>query len=139
MASDKLKELLQQFKICLDEEEFYEFPSFSLPWYSDEAHTNVEVEIDVRGTGQSIQVYLSPDLCGIVPRTLVMACEMRDGDMKRMVVSRELKENMAPELEGELVEAYNAYLIAGPDEFLTVLRNLLAKAPGPLTRFTSTK
>ena len=89
-----LKQLLETYGISIDRPGIYEFAPISLPWFSNDFKTNIEIELikDEKNKGYVFHVLLVPDFEGIVERTVVLAAEMDTMfDLKNMFIDRKIK------------------------------------------------
>ena len=124
-----LKQLLETYGISIDRPGIYEFAPISLPWFSNDFKTNIEIELikDEKNKGYVFHVLLVPDFEGIVERTVVLAAEMDTMfDLKDMLIDRKIREYLIPDIDGiDSSENHNAYVIKDSTIFLTTLETLL--------------
>lgn len=124
-----LKQLLETYGISIDRPGIYEFAPISLPWFSNDFKTNIEIELikDEKNKGYVFHVLLVPDFEGIVERTVVLAAEMDTMfDLKNMFIDRKVREHLIPDIDGiDFSENHNAYVIKDSTIFLTTLETLL--------------
>ena len=124
-----LKQLLEKYGISIDRPGIYEFAPISLPWFSNDFKTNIEIELikDEKNKGYVFHVLLVPGLEGIVERTIVLAAAMDTMfDIKDMFIAKTIREHLIPDIDGiDFSEQHNAYVIKDSAIFLTTLEMLI--------------